>query len=180
MLATAEHIRTPRVQRSTLATLRLRLKPAHRSCGFVQGAWWPHSTRLAAELPSLLDALSLRFDVIDRVRYHQNDWSPTPPSLKHESGEVILESSQDSPNVITVFGPQFGRLALLLVPPYMDATDACTAMTTASTVGDASTPDQLLGISEYGAKNGHRTGIALQRSGSDGRALGWSCRGPRL
>ena len=180
MLTTAEHISTPRVQRSTLATLRLRLKPAHRSCGFVQGAWWPRSTRLAAELPSLLDALSLRFDVIDRVRYHQNDWSPTAPSLKHESGEVILDSSQDSPNVITVFGPQFGRLALLLVPPSTGATDAHTAMTTASSVGDASTPDQLLGISEYSAKMATAPAFRCSDGGSEEGALRWSCRGPRL
>lgn len=58
---------------------------------------------------------------------------------------MILDSSQDSPNVITVFGKQFGRLALLLVPPYTDATDAYAAMTTAASVGDASTPGQLLG-----------------------------------
>jgi hypothetical protein len=146
----------------------------------VQGAWWPRSTRLAAELPSLLEALSLRLDVIDRVRYHQNDWSPTPPSLKLETGEVILESSQDSPNVITVFGPKFGRLALMLVPPYTDAADAYTAMTTAASVGDASTPEQLLGIGEHSAKNGHRTRIARQRRESGGGALRWSCRGPRL
>ena len=113
MLATAEHLGAARPHRPTIGTLRLRLKPAHRSCGFVQGGWWPRSTRLTVELPSLLKALSLRFGSIAGVRYHQSDWSPTPPSIKDNGGNVILDASQDSPNVITVFGNQLGRLALL-------------------------------------------------------------------
>jgi len=71
------------------------------------------------------------------VRYHQNDWWPTSSRLKHKGG-VILDASQDSPNVITVFGKQLGRLALLVVPPYTSLDDADTAMTRAATVGNAS------------------------------------------
>ena len=173
MLATTEHIGTARAHRPTIGMLRLRLKPAHRSCGFVQGGWWPQSTKLATELPSLLEALSLRFGPIDRLRYHQSDWSPTPASIEHQGGDVILDASEDSQNVITVFGQRFGRLALLVVPPYTDADDAHTAMTTAASVGDASTPDQLLGISdcsllgisERSATDRHRALSALQRWG---------------
>ncbi|HEY1842324.1 MAG TPA: DUF5994 family protein [Mycobacterium sp.] len=121
MSTTAEHIGAARAHRPTMATLRLRLKPAHRYCGFVQGGWWLRSTRLTVQLPSLLTALSLRFGPIARVRYHQSDWSPTPPSIKHQGDNVILDASKDSPNVITVFGERIGRLALLLVPPYADA-----------------------------------------------------------
>lgn len=157
--------------RSAIGTLRLRFKPAHRSCGFVQGAWWPRSTRLAAELPSLLAALSLRLGVIDRVRYHQSDWSSAPSSLKHLGGDVVLDASQGSRNVITVFGKEFGRLALLVVPPYTSPSDAHTAMTTAVSVGDASTPSQLLGISDHSDTNGHHSRIALQRWESEGGAL---------
>ena len=78
---------------------------------------------------------------------------------------MILDASDDSHNVITVFGQRFGRLALLVVPPYTDADDAHTAMTTAASVGDASTPDQLLGINERSAKDRHHARIALQRWG---------------
>ena len=69
MSTTTEHIGAARAHRPTIGTLRLRLKPAHRSCGFVQGGWWPQSTSLTVELPSLLKALSLRFGTIARVRY---------------------------------------------------------------------------------------------------------------
>nr|WP_082966718.1 DUF5994 family protein [Mycobacterium sp. 852002-51163_SCH5372311] len=178
MLTTAEHVSVPRVQRSTIASLRLRLKSAHRTCGFVQGAWWPWSARLAAELPSLLGALSLRFGPVDRVRYHQDDWSPTPSSLKHEGGEVILDASQDAPSVITVFGKQFGRLALLVVPPYTSFDDANTAMTRAATVGNVCTPNQLLGLSADSGEDRYHAPITRQRR--ERGALRWSCRGPRL
>ena len=50
-----------------------------------------------------------------------------------------------------MFGKQLGKLALLVVYLYSDATDAYAAMTTAASAGDTSTPDQLLGISEHSA-----------------------------
>ena len=115
MLVTTEKIADTPARPPGIATLRMRLKPAHRSCGFVQGAWWPRSTELTAELPSLLAALSLRFGPIDGVLYHESDWSPAPLSIKHMGGEVVLEASQESPNVISVFGQQVGRLILLVV-----------------------------------------------------------------
>ena len=171
MSAITEHISVARAHRPTIGTLRLPLKHAHRSCGFVQGGWWPRSTRLTVELPSLLEALSLRFGPIDRVRFHQSDWSPTPPSIKHQGGNVILDASQDSPNVITVFGKRLGRLALLVVPPYTEHTHAYTVMTTAASANDISTPHQLLKMSMHRADDHPLAPIALQRWESDGGAL---------
>ena len=87
VLTITEKIADAPARRPALGTLRMRLKPAHRSCGFVQGAWWPRSTELASELQSLLAALSLRIGSIDSVLYHESDWSPAPLSIKHQ-GEV--------------------------------------------------------------------------------------------
>lgn len=167
MTATTEYID----YRPALATLRLRLKPAHRSCGYVQGAWWPRSTSLAAELPPLLEALSLRFGAIDRVRCHQNDWLAMQPDIKHRVDGVVFDAGADSPNVITVFGTRFGKLSLLVIPPCTDTIQARAAMTTAASVDDSSTPDQLLGLDDYGAKGRRHAVIALQRWESEGGAL---------
>lgn len=57
---------------SAVADLRLRLNPAHRPCGSVQGAWWPRSHQLTAELSLLLDAVSPRLGRCDRVIYDEN------------------------------------------------------------------------------------------------------------
>ena len=150
MLTITENIPDASVRRPAIGTLRIRLKPAHRSCGFVQGAWWPRSTELTSQLPSLLAALSLRVGSIDSVLYHESDWSPAPLSIKHQGDQVILSAHQEWPNVVSVFGPRFGRLDLLVVPPYTEPTHAYNVVTTAASVNDASTPDQLLGITRRG------------------------------
>src|SRR3954468_13068266 len=75
MLTITENIADASARRPAIGTLRLQLKPAHRSCGFVQGAWWPRSTELTGELPALLAALSLRVGSIDSVLYHESGWS---------------------------------------------------------------------------------------------------------
>lgn len=117
MLTITEKIADAPARRPALGTLRMQLKPAHRSCGFVQGAWWPRSTDLTSELPSLLAALSLRLGSIDSVHYHEDDWSPSPLSIKHQGDQVILSAHQDWPNVVSVFGPRFGRLDCWWYPP---------------------------------------------------------------
>ena len=91
MLTITENIPDASARRPAIGTLRMRLKPAHRSCGFVQGAWWPRSTELTSELPSLLAALSLRVGSIDSVLYHESDWSPAPLSIKHQGDQVIAQ-----------------------------------------------------------------------------------------
>lgn len=89
---------------------------------------------------------TLRPGVIDRLRYHENDCPPTPPSFAQQGAEVRQAATRDS----------------------------------AASVGNASSPDKLLGISQQGAKEGHRSRIALHRWGLDDGPLRWSCRGPTM
>ena len=56
-------------------TPRLRLKPKAPQSGYVDGAWWPHSEDLTAELPDLLSVLSVRLGPIGRVIYSVNEWA---------------------------------------------------------------------------------------------------------
>jgi hypothetical protein len=140
MLTITENITNGSTRRPAIANLRMQLKPAHRSCGFVQGAWWPRSAQLDRELPSLLAALSLRVGAIDSVLYHENDWSPGPLSIEHEGDQVIVSGRQEWPNVVSLFGPRFGRLDLLVVPPYTEPTHAYDVVKRAASVNDASRP----------------------------------------
>jgi hypothetical protein len=172
MLTITENIPDASARRPAIGTLRMRLKPAHRSCGFVQGAWWPRSTELGAELPSLLAALSLRAGPIDSVLYHRDNWSPAPLSIKHQGDQVIMSANQEWPNVISLFGPRFGRLDLLVVPPYTEPTHAYNVVTKAASVNDTSTPDQLLGITG-GADDRLLSPIAFERWEADGGALSY-------
>jgi hypothetical protein len=112
----------------------------------------------------------LRLGSIDSVLYHESDWSAAPLTIKHQGDQVILSAHQEWPNVVAVFGPRFGRLDLLVVPPYTEPTRAYNMVTTAASVNDASTPDQLLGITRRGDDR-LLAPIALQRWESDGGAL---------
>ena len=144
MSITADIVDTPLPLRST-QRLRLRLKSAHRLCGHVQGAWWPHSTRLTAELPELLDALAVRLGPVARVSYHHSDWSSAPRHTVPAETDAAVDAEAESPHTVTVYGEGFGRLTLLVIPPYTDPSDAYETVITASSAGDSSTPDQLLG-----------------------------------
>src|SRR5690349_8968373 len=122
MSTITENIPTALTRQPAIGTARMRLKPAGRSCGFIQGAWWPRATELSSELPAVLAALSLRLGPIHSVTYHEDDWSPAPLDIKHQGYHVVLSPHQELPNVISLFGPRFGRLDLLVVPPYTEAT----------------------------------------------------------
>lgn len=172
MSAPTLHVNAPQAGPSAARGLRLRLKPADRSRGFVQGAWWPRSTQLTTELPALIAALSLRWGAIDQVIYDENGWAPTLSHIEVGGNTVILHGSKDQPsNTLSVIGERLGKLVLLVVPPYTNATRAYRAVMAAADPGDASTADELLGIGAREAENRRIALIAQQRWETEGGAL---------
>ncbi|QTJ70779.1 hypothetical protein HYG77_32180 (plasmid) [Rhodococcus sp. ZPP] len=149
----------------------MRLTPA-QSRGFVQGAWWPRSTRLTHELPALLTALSRRLGPIDRIIYDEKGWAPAPSSIHHAGNTVALRHSSDqSSNTLAVTGEKFGRLVLLVVPPYTDPILAYATMMTAASPRDVSTADELLAIGAREAEDRRLALLAQHRWESEGGAL---------
>lgn len=172
MSASTLHANAPRAGPSAGRGLRLRLKPAHRSPGFVQGAWWPRSMQLTKELPALIAALSRRLGSIDRVIYDKNDWAPTLSDIDVSGNTATLHGSGDQQaNTLSVIGEQIGKLVLLVVPPYTNPARAYTAVTAAANPDDASTADQLLGIGTREAEDRRIALIAQQRWETEGGAL---------
>jgi uncharacterized protein DUF5994 len=128
-------------------TPRLRLKPKGRISGYVDGAWWPHSDDLAAELPDLLAVLSVRLGPIERVMFNVNEWAKSPAKLEAGGRAVRLDGYQQQPvNTVEVIGVNRGRIALLVVPTNSGADDAHTTLMAAATPDDASTVDVLLAV----------------------------------
>jgi hypothetical protein len=164
--------KTAQAHRSGIGNLRLRLKPAHRSCGSVQGAWWPRSTQLITELPLLLAVLSPRVGSVDRVVYDETSWAPASLRMEFRGRSIILEgSSTTSTDVLSVIGEGFGTLVLLVVPPNTNPTRAYTAVMAASKHDNVSTPDELLGIGPREAQDRRLALLAQQRWESEGGAL---------
>jgi hypothetical protein len=163
---------TAQARRSGIGYLRLRLKPADRSGGLVQGAWWPRSDQLFKELPSLLAALAPRVGSVDRVIYDETRWAPQALRMEFRGRNIILEgSTTTSTNTLSVIGKGFGRLVLLIVPPYTNPTRAYAAVMTASKPDNVSTPDELLGVGRREAQDRRLAQLTQQRWESDGGAL---------
>ncbi len=160
------------VRRSAVGGIRLRLKPAQRSRGHVQGAWWPRTDQLFTELPPLLAALPPQLSSVERVVYDETSWAPASLRMEFEGHSIILEGSGNtSTNTLSVIGEDFGTLVLLVVPPHTDPVLAYTAVMTASSADDMSTPDGLLGVGQDEAEERRLALLAQQRWESEGGSL---------
>jgi Family of unknown function (DUF5994) len=128
-------------------TPRLRLKPKAPVSGYVDGAWWPHSDDLAAELPDLLAVLSVRLGPIDRVIYSLNEWAKAPKKLATDGRAVRLDGYRLQPvNTVEVLGLNCKKIVLLVVSPQADPDQAHAIMMTAAGPNNALTVNSLLTI----------------------------------
>lgn len=129
-------------------TPRLRLKPKAPTSGYVDGAWWPHSDDLTAELPDLLAVLSVRLRPIDRVIYNLTEWAKAPKKLATDGRTVRLDGYHLQPvNTLEVLGLDRKKIVLLVVSPQAAPDQAHAIMMTAAGPNNALTVNSLLTIS---------------------------------
>ena len=130
-------------------TPRLRLKPKAPQSGYVDGAWWPHSEDLTAELPDLLSVLSVRLGPIGRVIYNVNEWAKPPAKFATGGRTVRLDGYRLQPlNTVEVLGFNGDKIVLLIVSPHADPDQAHAIMMTAAGPHNASTVESLLSAEE--------------------------------
>ena len=113
--------------------LRMQLNPNTPMQPYLDGAWWPRSTGLPAELPALLAALSVQLGPIALVGYHRDAWDPAPDHLDMAGHAVHLVGfgSPDPPTLIVI--ADTGRsVTLRVVAPETDGASAAQAMTDAT------------------------------------------------
>ena len=126
-------------------TPRLRLKPKAPHSGYVDGAWWPRSDDLVAELPDLLAVLSVRLGSIDRVMYNLDEWAKVPAKLATGGRRVRLDGYQRQPkNTVEVLGLNRNRIALLVARPNADPDQAHATLMAAAAPSNDSTVESLL------------------------------------
>ncbi|SES41500.1 DUF5994 family protein [Lentzea albida] len=132
--------------------LRLRLRPKALATGYVDGAWWPRSRDLAAELPALLAVLTVRLGEIPRVSYNLTEWESAPSEVAAGGVRVRLSGFWSRPpHTVDVVAADRRRLTLLLVPPGTSASAAQHAMMRASRRENTDTVEVLLHDSEADA-----------------------------
>ena len=99
--------------------LRLRLTPRGSMPRPIDGAWWPRSYDLLAELPRLLAGLPRAWGHITSVTVNGATWSAVPGRMLVSNQVVRLHRTltASAAHTIVLLAPGQGRWDLLVVPP---------------------------------------------------------------
>jgi Family of unknown function (DUF5994) len=124
--------------------LRLRLEETQGRRGVLDGAWWPRSRDVLAELPQVITALTQRFGTIPRIGLNAPEWDAAPRRITTDGRLTKLGWFNRRDHLMFVSGGSGDYHILLVVPPDTDRAVAANAMTAASRTGNSQQPDQLL------------------------------------
>ncbi|MER6082547.1 DUF5994 family protein [Streptomyces sp. NPDC001833] len=133
---TATILLTPAVEDRTPSSspLRLVLAPLGTAPALIDGAWWPRSRSLTAELPALIEVLDPLWGRITRVTVNPTFW-PVVPRKVPVQGHVVhvgwFEAEQD-PHKLLLLSYTVGRWDLLVIPPETEPAIAARLMAAAT------------------------------------------------
>jgi len=99
--------------------LRVSLAPQGSRPARIDGAWWPHSRDLTAELPALVALLDVYWDRITRVTVNPAHW-PVVPRKVQVAGHVVKVgwfAQEQDPHQLMLLSYRTGRWDLLVIPP---------------------------------------------------------------
>ncbi|AYF75806.1 hypothetical protein D7D52_20375 [Nocardia yunnanensis] len=98
-------------------TPRLLLRGSGTRSGDVDGAWWPWTTNLTAELHDLISALTPRLGSIARIGFDWNTKSLDQRRIDHDDGVELHGPGIDQPpDLMRLTGTDGGSLTLLVIP----------------------------------------------------------------
>ncbi|MFF7104635.1 DUF5994 family protein [Streptomyces nigra] len=99
--------------------VRLRLAPRGGVPRSIDGAWWPRSYDLLAELPRLLAELPRAWGNIASVTVNGATWAAVPGRMLVSNQVVRLRRNltASAAHTIVLLAPGQGRWDLLVVPP---------------------------------------------------------------
>ncbi|MDT9691074.1 DUF5994 family protein [Streptomyces sp. P9(2023)] len=124
---------------------RLSLTPKTTLAGLLDGAWWPRSRDLTAELPPLVDALEGRFGRITRVMVNPTRW-PVIPHKVPVTGHTVHVGwfTEQDPDKMILLSYTVGRCDLLVIPPETEPAAAARLMAAAAIPGSVLTAGVLM------------------------------------
>ncbi|WP_405922928.1 DUF5994 family protein [Streptomyces sp. NBC_00035] len=131
--------------------LRLMLAPADTTPALIDGAWWPRSRDLAAELPALTAVLDPLWGRITHVTVNPTFW-PVVPRRVPVHGHVVrvgwFKAEQD-PHKLLLLSYTAGRWDLLVIPPETSPATAARLMTTATDPSRSLTASGLIQEADF-------------------------------
>ncbi|MFD5590557.1 DUF5994 family protein [Streptomyces griseorubiginosus] len=131
---------------SSSSPLRLSLSPTGPAPELLDGAWWPRSRDLMAELPTLTAVLDPLWGRITRVTVNPTHW-PVVPRKVPVAGHVVKVGwflAEQDPHELLLLSYHVGRWNLLVIPPRTDPVTAAWLMTAASDPLGTSTASRLM------------------------------------
>ncbi|MEU3504165.1 DUF5994 family protein [Streptomyces hundungensis] len=154
---------------------RLSLTPKTTLAGRLDGAWWPYSRDLEAELPPLVVALEEPWGRITRVTVNPTRWPVVPHTVAVD--ERLLHVgwfTKQDPDKLILLSYTVGRWDLLVVPPETSPAAAIRLMDAAVVPGSVLTAGALM-INEAAVGRGIRD--AVRREGT-WESEGGACMSP--
>lgn len=110
----------------TSPLVRLYLTPPAATPHRINGAWWPRTDDLVAELPHLLHALPYRWSRIVHVSVNAGAWAAFPGRMLCDGHVLHLHAGTRpcAPATVCLIAPGLGRWDLAVVPPLTDEAKA--------------------------------------------------------
>ncbi|MFF3015570.1 DUF5994 family protein [Streptomyces sp. NPDC057939] len=124
---------------------RLSLTPKTMLAGRLDGAWWPRSRDLVAELPALAAALEESWGRVTRVTVNPSRW-PVVPHTVAVDGRTLHVGwfTEQDPDKLILLSYRVGRWDLLVIPPETEPTAAARLMSAAAVPGSVLTAGVLM------------------------------------
>ncbi|MET7761954.1 DUF5994 family protein [Streptomyces sp. NPDC005355] len=125
-------------------TALLRLETTHAREGVLDGAWWPLSRDIGAELPSLVHALTQHLGPITCVGLDASAWEGLPTRLIIDNRVVHIDSFPVGDDTVLITRGDQDYFSLLVVPPQATPEAARAAMAKAVQADNATQAGQIL------------------------------------
>ncbi|MGP4003807.1 DUF5994 family protein [Streptomyces sp. 8N706] len=125
-------------------TALLRLETTHAREGVLDGAWWPRSRDIGAELPSLIAALTEHLGPVTRVGLDASAWEELPTRLIIDDRVVHIDSFPVGDDTVLITRGDRDLFSFLVVPPHATPDAARAAMARAVRADNVTQAEQIL------------------------------------
>ncbi|MFD8262166.1 DUF5994 family protein [Streptomyces griseoluteus] len=122
----------------------LRLETMESREGVLDGAWWPRSRDIGAELPELLSALTRHLGPVTRVGLDTAAWAGLPTRIVVDDRVVHIDSFPVGDDTVLITRGDQDLFSLLVVPPNATPEAARAAMAQAVRADNISQAEQIL------------------------------------
>ncbi|MGW1953988.1 DUF5994 family protein [Streptomyces sp. NPDC001920] len=122
----------------------LRLETTASREGVLDGAWWPRSRDMGAELPALLSALIAHLGPVTRVGLDTAAWESLPTRILVDDRVVHIDSFSVGDDTVLITRGDRDVFSLLVVPPDAAPEAARIAMAQAVRADNTSRAEQIL------------------------------------